>query len=435
MAVAATTDRHRVSLRRNFSWSLAGNVVGSVCTAALMVVLSKLASPGAVGQYVIACAIINPAITLANLNLRATQVTDVKGEYRLGHYLALRLVTTTLFMLAILVLSIPSLHTRGLKYVALVLAVAFAKGLDAVSDVFWGVMQQHQCLKSVSISIMLRSTLSLIALALGLRLSGLVLFGVVGVLLVDVGVLLAFDIPRAASFLRCSPPSFANTQRGPAEIRPLYERRRLLSLAHLSLPLGVVLGLIAFTSNIPRYALQRYHGESQVGFFGAMTTLVMAGSAIVTALGQAALPRLARHYADGQPRLFISLLGKLCAIGGSLGAGGIAVAVCFGGTILRLAFRPEYGAHRDAFVWMMVAAGLLYNATLLGYAMMAVRRFVQQLPLFILVALATTATAAVAVPPLGLRGAALTMLTGGVVQIAGSLAILWQALRRMAKAA
>ena len=74
-----------VPLKRNFAWTLAGNVTYAVCQWGIFLVLARLGSPGMVGQFALGFAIANPVILLSQLQLRSLQATDAShAEYRPG---------------------------------------------------------------------------------------------------------------------------------------------------------------------------------------------------------------------------------------------------------------------------------------------------------------------------------------------------------------
>src|SRR5947208_17078221 len=79
-----------LSLRRNFSWTLAGSVIYFGCQWAVTVLLAKLGSAEMVGQFAFALAIVMPVIALTGLQLRVVQATDAKHEFVFGYYLGLR---------------------------------------------------------------------------------------------------------------------------------------------------------------------------------------------------------------------------------------------------------------------------------------------------------------------------------------------------------
>ena len=86
----------RLSLRKNFSWTLAGNIIYAACQWGMLIILAKLGSAEMVGQFALGLAITAPIIMFADLNLRHVQATDAQEEYHFRDYLGLRLITTSL---------------------------------------------------------------------------------------------------------------------------------------------------------------------------------------------------------------------------------------------------------------------------------------------------------------------------------------------------
>ena len=120
-----------LSLRSNFSWTFAGNVVYAGCQWGMLMVLAKLGSPERVGQFALGLALTAPVIMLTNLQLRAIQATDARREYRFGHYLALRLATTALSLLVIAGIACG----YRLETALVILAVGLSKAFESLSDV------------------------------------------------------------------------------------------------------------------------------------------------------------------------------------------------------------------------------------------------------------------------------------------------------------
>src|SRR5512143_2641504 len=76
----ATVAPRLLSLRRNFSWTLAGNIVYAGCQWGVLVILAKLGTPEMVGQFALGLAVTAPVIIFANLALRGVQVTDANRQ-------------------------------------------------------------------------------------------------------------------------------------------------------------------------------------------------------------------------------------------------------------------------------------------------------------------------------------------------------------------
>src|ERR1700678_241367 len=92
------------SLRRNFVWTLLGNLVYAGCQWCMLIALAKLTNAQMVGQFALALAITAPVFMLTGLQLRVVQATDAGHEYRFEEYFSLRLICTCVGLAAVLVI-------------------------------------------------------------------------------------------------------------------------------------------------------------------------------------------------------------------------------------------------------------------------------------------------------------------------------------------
>ncbi len=426
MSTPAYSISSRLSLRANFSWTFVGNVVYAGCQWGMLVVLAKLGSPEMVGQFALGLAIAVPVMAFATLKTRLVQATDAKREYLFGDYLGLRLITTALALLVIAGVVLVSGYR--LETALVILAIGVAKTFESISDVFYGLLQQRERMDRVAKSLMIRGVLSLLALSVGVYLTGSVFWGVVILAIAWASVLIGYDIRSGALMLSNLTPGEGDRR---AVVRPRWEVRTLVRLAWLALPLGIVVTLDALRTSIPRYFVAQYLGEYGLGIFAPMAYLKKAGNTVIIALGLSACPRLAKYYAARNGLAFRTLLLKLVGISVLVGGAAVLVSIVAGREILTLLYRPEYAQHQDVFVMLMVAAGIDFIATFLDYGMTAARYFRVQVPLLAVV----TGTAALAclwlVPPYGLRGAAMAVIIATLVRLSGSLVIVLYALRAL----
>lgn len=194
------------SLRANFAWTLAGNVIYAACQWGVLVALARLGDAAMVGEFALALALTAPVFMFANLNIRGVQATDARGEYRFGDYLGLRLVTT---VLALAVVAGVVLATGyGGRVAAVILLVGLAKAFEAMSDVFHGLLQRHERMDAIAWSMIARGLLSVAALALAVWLTGELLWGAAALAGTWALVLVGYDLRWAAlaRFLLPSPP-------------------------------------------------------------------------------------------------------------------------------------------------------------------------------------------------------------------------------------
>jgi O-antigen/teichoic acid export membrane protein len=397
----------------------------------MLVVLAKLGTPQLVGEFALALAITAPIVLGAGLSLRSVQATDAASEYPFGDYLLVRLLTTAAagaVIVGIVWFSDYRWHTA-----AIILVVGLAKAFESVSDIFYGLLQQHERMDRIALSMMIKGPLSLAAIGAAVYLSGDLLVGVSGLAAAWLLVLVVYDVRNGASLLNVASRSeHASVEFGSILARQLqlsWRPRALMTLTLLALPVGIVMALISFNSNIPRYFIEHHLGTWDLGIFAAVAYPLTAGTTVVNALGQSAVPTLARYYADGDYRAFSSLTRKLLGLGLAIGIGGVLLIWLFGRPILLLLYRPEYSDRVGIFLWLGLSAGISYVASLLGYAMTAARYFRVQLLVFLISTLVTVAGCAVLIPRYQLLGAAIAMILAAICQAIGSAAVITHALR------
>lgn len=384
-----------LSLRANFIWTFCGNVLYSGCQWGMLVVLARLGGAEMVGQFALGLAVTAPVFMFANLQLRSVQATDARGDFRFGDYLATRLLMILVGLL--ITAGVVGASGYGWEVAAIILAVAAAKAWECFSDILQGVLQQHERMDRIALSMILRGLVSLIALAAAVALTQRLLWGVLAMVLTWAAVALFYDWPNAFVYVR-----------GKAGWG--WRMRSTRHLLWLTLPLGIVTCLISLNTNLPRYFVEHHLGLEALGIFSALGYLMLAGNTVANALAQSASPRLAQHYARGQLLAFRLLLLKLIGSGVLLSVLGVVVAVLAGRFLLHLVYGPEYAEHNDLFLLLIIAAGVGYVASFLNYAVIAARSFRIQTPVFLCVSLITIAAAALLVPRAGLLGAGWTVL-------------------------
>jgi O-antigen/teichoic acid export membrane protein len=404
------------------SRSVFGNVVsGSVgfsvygaCQWLIVVSIARLGSAEMVGTYALAIAIVSPVFILTNLHLAAVQVTDVAHEYRFGHYLALRTVTSIAGLVLV------SFIATQLRYPAAVLGViglvAIGKWFDALSDIFLNLSQVSERLDFVAVGYIVNGVISLAGVTISMAALHSVAAAAAASAFGSLTALVLVNVPlarRAASaWLRRD------------GMKPSFDWERLLRLAKLTFPVALVLCLSAVTTSTPRFIIERDWGTAELGVYAAVVNVSLAGTAIVMALGQATTPRLASLYFQNEVRRFWRLIALLVLIAVGFGLTLILGAAVIGSSMLKLLYGPSYAGDAMLLIVVAIASTASYGGSILGYGVTAARYFVPQAPIFAVAFVAGALGCLWFVPHYGALGAAwVTVLTGGI-QATGCLGLL-----------
>ena len=418
-----------LSLTTNFSWTLVGTALYSLCQWGILVVLAKLCTTDMVGQFALALAITAPVFVFAGLNLRTVQVTDAKRDFRFGDYLGLRLLSIVAALAVVFAIEIASRHDVHLMFVVVMTAVA--KALDLIGDTVFGLQQVFERMDRIAKSQMIRGVLQVLMVAAAAYVTRNVFWAVTGQAAVSLVVLLTYDM-RNAGRLHHFPWPTRNPARYPSLVRLATLRfsswRNIRLLIRLSLPLGLVAMLGSLMVNIPRYFIESVDGRAKLAVYSAMGYVMIVGGMAVSSLCQAAAARLARYYIENLRR-FRTLLLQLVAIALGNGILGVFAAMLWGRQFLEIMYRPEYAGYPSVFVWLMVAAAASYVASVLGYGLAAARKFDIQVAVYVCAALVTVGVCVPLVARLGLLGAAWALLAGILILCAGFTLVLTLALR------
>ena len=197
---AAYAPARPLSLRLNFSWVLAGNLIRSAARYGMLLLLAYSCGLAAAGRYAIAIAVCNPIWALVLLGLRGSQVTDARREFALADYLAVRLVASGagLVLVAGAVIS----QSADMRITLVITLVAFARLIEGISDIFRGRFQQQERMDRVSIGLIIQGLSGLALMLLVHCLGGGEMWMVAAFPLAMALTLVVWDIPCHASLDR-----------------------------------------------------------------------------------------------------------------------------------------------------------------------------------------------------------------------------------------
>lgn len=414
--VAGTARR---SLLANTFYAIAGTGFYSACQLGVLVLLAKFASPEIQGQYFLGLALATPVVLLFGFELRGAFVADAGNQFTFGAYRALRaaMLVPAAAVLAAFMVWQAATETRP-AHLLILGGVFVARLVWSFAEVGWGTFQRRERLDWLATSLALRGLALLLPFALLLPLCSsfrdrghiaperVADGAALGVLLYALGLVLIyhfFDRPRVLD-------------RRHWDLS--WNWRSVRALAVQTLPLGLVSLIINLCDNLPRILIgSQPNGKAQLGYFGSLAYITLAGNLVTVQASAAAANRLALHY-QRDLGAFLRLGARLVALAMVVGGGVLVVALLFGGWILRVLYRPEYAVFETEFHIIVVAQCLALLTNVLGAATTQMRLFWVQVPVQITTLVCTVTAAVVLIPgPTPVLGAAQTALVRATVQL------------------
>lgn len=415
-----------LSLRMNSLWSAAGLAIYCAMNWGMQIVVAKTGTPVMLGEYALGVAVTQPIITMAQLNLKALQTTDSRREYAFGHYLAVRLLGLAVAMLAFCA---ASCLQRSRIDALVVFLTGCGVAFDAISDIYYGFLQRRERFDRIGKSMIVKGLLSVTLLAILLHASHSIVWGIFGSALAS-GIIACFYDVKGIDWV------FGRRERTLAEEvnRPLWEWPRLWALIRLAFPLAIGLFLMSVTANAPRFFVQKYLGERDLGIFSAIASLTVVTRTLVIAIGSAMSARMADSFHAGDRKGFLSTAGQLFIIGLAVSGAAPLAGALFGRPLISLVFSPEYARDMVLCILLLSAGGVQNLGAVIGFTITAGRYLAIQAYWTGFALLATVGFSVYLVPRLGLRGAAVAWLLAMVVQALFGLGIVGHMMARFPKA-
>jgi len=387
------------SLKINFIWSFAGNAFSALSMWLLLVLITKLDSPRTVGVFGMGQAIALPVNMFFGLKLLFVQVTDAGDKYTLGQYLSVKLISMVGSMIVTTLIGL-ILYDRETALVTILLG--FGYSVVSLKEIYIAIMQKNERMDYASISKIIEGITTLISFGLIFYLFKNLIYSITSMAFIRIAIMLIYDIPVAKKVLEID--GIGNI------IKPSCDSKNIFKLVFETLPLGFVALLGSLFTSMPRLFLDGYRGKNHVGYFVAMSSLLVASSMIVNAMSQTVSPRLAVYYQKNKKQFRI-LLTKLLILGLLIGTSSVVAGVLVGEYFLTLVFSKEYSSYNNVLVLLLVAGSMQILFTFMIVGLTAARIFTIQLPLFMLCVSVVVIVSFILVPRYGMHGAAISLIS------------------------
>ena len=395
---------HRVLLS-NAAWLLAGNIAYAVFLWAILATIARLGTPEMVGIYSYAIALVSPVVMFFNLRLRFVLVSDSKNTEKFADYLSIRQVTTVSAMVAVFLLAL--WMDLAIEEFYVVVLIAIAKGFEAMSDIYYGLLYKYERMRRVAASLIIKGSLSFMLFAALFYTNDNLVAACAGVTLVWA---LVFALYDSKASLRSLNSFSGNTRISVLQlfinIRNNSEyRATLYRIIRKALPLGIMGFLVTLSVNIPRYVIEWVMGVRELGYYAAISYIMLGGVMIMSAIGQSVIPRLSMHAANEEIYEFKVLLIKAMGVAFAAGVFGCLFVAFFGRELLLFLYGEAYAEYTPHLQVVMFAALLNYMAICFWYALTALQSYWSQFYLFMLDVCIITAASISLVPDYGIMGA------------------------------
>ena len=385
--------------KKDYIWNSIGSFLQSAISPILLIVITRLNGVGDSGLFSFAMSLSVVFWAISLWGGRTYQVSDVKKEFSSGDYIVVRFISS--LIVAVFSISFCVLSGYDLIKTELIMVLVSFKILESIADSMYGVLQIHNKLYIVGISLTIKSVFSFMIFAIVDILTKNIVYGALSIFIVNIVVVIFYDIPWMKHV-----ESVGLTKKNIMQAGKIMKK---------TAEVFVVVFLTMFSLNIPRYFLDKYHYD-QIGYFGIMAMPITLLTLFISFVLQPNVVNLSELLKKKKIKEFTKIVSKIDFITFTLGILFIVSSYLIGVWVLNTVFGIDINNFRIDLTIMVI--GAVANAFVSIYVnlLIILRRFKGQFYTLLVTNILAVVLSIYLIDKLAMLGSVLVFMTISFLQ-------------------
>ena len=325
--------------KKDYIWNSIGSFLQSAISPILLIVITRLNGVGDSGLFSFAMSLSVVFWAISLWGGRTYQVSDVKKEFSSGDYIVVRFISS--LIVAVFSISFCILSGYDLIKTELIMTLVLFKILESIADSMYGVLQIHNRLYIVGISLTMKSVFGFMLFTLVDILTKNIIYGALSIFIVNIVVVIFYDIPWMKHV-----ESVGLTKKNIMQAGKIMKK---------TAEVFVVVFLTMFSLNIPRYFLDKYHYD-QIGYFGIMAMPITLLTLFISFVLQPNVVNLSELLKKKKIKEFTKIVSKIDFITFTLGILFVVSSYLIGVWALNTVFGIDINNFRIDLTIMVIGA-------------------------------------------------------------------------------
>lgn len=325
--------------KKDYIWNSIGSFLQSAISPILLIVITRLNGVGDSGLFSFAMSLSVVFWAISLWGGRTYQVSDVKKEFSSGDYIVVRFISS--LIVAVFSISFCVLSGYDLIKTELIMVLVSFKILESIADSMYGVLQIHNRLYIVGISLTMKSVFGFMLFTLIDILTKNIIYGALSIFIVNIAVVIFYDIPWMKHV-----ESVGLTKKNIMQAGKIMKK---------TAEVFVVVFLTMFSLNIPRYFLDKYHYD-QIGYFGIMAMPITLLTLFISFVLQPNVVNLSELLKKKKIKEFTKIVSKIDFITFTLGVLFVVSSYLIGVWALNTVFGIDINNFRIDLTIMVIGA-------------------------------------------------------------------------------
>lgn len=356
--------------KQSVIWNSLGSSFVSFNSLFFLIIVTRLNGIHEAGIFTLAYASSCMFYIIGVYSGRTYQVTEIDKDITDNEYIVNRFVTAIIMMIVSLMFGIINSY-YGDKMVVFML-LCLSKSIEALCDVFHGILQKNNRLDTVGKSLFVRSLFGLIMFFLVDRYTNNVVFACISLIVINILTLFFIDIKYSQKY---------KIKSKKINIKSVFK-----ILSHGFYAFGFLF-IANYLVNAPRYAIDSLLESDMQTIFGI---IVMPASIIMLIsqfIIQPIIVKLKEEYADRNRINFLNLVYKVVGLTLLAGFSSIIAAKFFGVLALKVLFGLTLKEYISSLLLILLGATIYTASTVLANAMIVLRKTKMQLYIYLVTAI------------------------------------------------
>ena len=325
--------------KKDYIWNSIGSFLQSAISPILLIVITRLNGVGDSGLFSFAMSLSVVFWAISLWGGRTYQVSDAKKEFSSGDYIVVRFISS--LIVAVFSISFCILSGYDLIKTELIMVLVLFKILESIADSMYGVLQIHNRLYIVGISLTMKSVFGFMLFTLVDILTKNIIYGALSIFIVNIAVVIFYDIPWMKHV-----ESVGLTKKNIMQAGKIMKK---------TAEVFVVVFLTMFSLNIPRYFLDKYHYD-QIGYFGIMAMPITLLTLFISFVLQPNVVNLSELLKKKKIKEFTKIVSKIDFITFALGILFVVSSYLIGVWALNTVFGIDINNFRIDLTIMVIGA-------------------------------------------------------------------------------
>lgn len=385
--------------KKDYIWNSIGSFLQSAISPILLIVITRLNGVGDSGLFSFAMSLSVVFWAISLWGGRTYQVSDAKKEFSSGDYIVVRFISS--LIVAVFSISFCILSGYDLIKTELIMVLVLFKILESIADSMYGVLQIHNRLYIVGISLTMKSVFGFMLFTLVDILTKNIIYGALSIFIVNIAVVIFYDIPWMKHV-----ESVGLTKKNIMQAGKIMKK---------TAEVFVVVFLTMFSLNIPRYFLDKYHYD-QIGYFGIMAMPITLLTLFISFVLQPNVVNLSELLKKKKIKEFTKIVSKIDFITFTLGILFVVSSYLIGVWVLNTVFGIDINNFRIDLTIMVI--GAVANAFVSIYVnlLIILRRFKGQFYTLLVTNILAVVLSIYLIDKLAMLGSVLVFMTISFLQ-------------------